>query len=133
LIYCRDANSGLRSGKQSEAFWWSRIPNDTRGQSRIFCTTPTSEVQSDHILHHTPKLGIPVESVQFHMKLLLKQRILAVYHDSPNHIHFMLRSRNRKFWKGRSWSGNSGRSELESDILPPAPQPWMPYLNDGLY
>jgi len=30
LIYCRDANSGLRSGKESEAFWWSRIPNDTR-------------------------------------------------------------------------------------------------------
>ena len=25
------------------------------------------------------------------------------------------------------------RSELESDILPPTPQPWMPYLNDGLY
>jgi len=25
------------------------------------------------------------------------------------------------------------RSELESDILPPTAQPWMPYLNDGLY
>jgi len=24
------------------------------------------------------------------------------------------------------------RSELESDILPPVPQPWVPYLNDGL-
>jgi len=24
-------------------------------------------------------------------------------------------------------------SELESDILPPTPQPWMPYLNDGPY
>jgi len=24
-------------------------------------------------------------------------------------------------------------SELESDILPPTPQPWMPYLDDGLY
>jgi len=24
------------------------------------------------------------------------------------------------------------RSELESNILPPTPQPWMPYLNDGL-
>ena len=33
------------------------------------------------LLHHTPKLGIPVESVQFLMKLLLKQRILAMYHD----------------------------------------------------
>jgi len=26
LIYCRDANSGLRSDKESEGFWWSRIP-----------------------------------------------------------------------------------------------------------
>jgi len=25
------------------------------------------------------------------------------------------------------------RSELKSDILPPTPQPWMPYLVDGLY
>jgi len=25
LIYCRDANSGLRSGKESEAFCWSRF------------------------------------------------------------------------------------------------------------
>jgi len=32
-------------------------------------------------LHHTPKLGIPVEMVQFLMKLLLNERILAVYHD----------------------------------------------------
>jgi len=24
------------------------------------------------------------------------------------------------------------RSELESNIFPPTPQPWMPYLNDGL-
>jgi len=28
------------------------------------------------LLHHTPKLGIPVKLVQFLMKLLLKQRIL---------------------------------------------------------
>jgi len=28
------------------------------------------------LLHHTPKLGIPVQLVQFLMKLLLKQRIL---------------------------------------------------------
>jgi len=25
------------------------------------------------------------------------------------------------------------RSELESDILPTTRQPWMPYLNDGIY
>jgi len=40
----------------------------------------TPEVQSDHFLHHTPKLGIPAEMIQFLLKLLLKQRFLAVYH-----------------------------------------------------
>jgi len=45
----------------------------------IFCPTP--EVQLNHFLHHTPKLGILVEMAQFIMKLLLKQRILVVYHD----------------------------------------------------
>jgi len=32
-------------------------------------------------MRHTPKLGIPVEIVHFLFKLLLKQRIRAVYHD----------------------------------------------------
>jgi len=31
-------------------------------------------------LHHTPKLGIPVEMVQFLLKLLLKY-FFAVHHD----------------------------------------------------
>jgi len=44
----RDANSGLRIGKESEAVRWSRIPDDTRGGSRTFCPTPTKEVQLDH-------------------------------------------------------------------------------------
>jgi len=35
----------------------------------------------DHFLHHTPKLGIPVEMAQFLLKLLLKQGFLAVYHN----------------------------------------------------
>jgi len=45
----------------------------------FFCPTPN--VQVDYFLHHTPKLGIPVEMVQFLLKLLLKQRFLAVHHD----------------------------------------------------
>jgi len=45
----------------------------------FFCPTPT--VQLDHFLHHTPKLGIPVQMVQFLLKLLLNQRFLAVHHD----------------------------------------------------
>ena len=33
----------------------------------FFCPTP--DVQLDNLLHHTPKLGIPVEMVQFLLKL----------------------------------------------------------------
>ena len=56
-----------------------RIPNNTRSQSRIFLAT--LEFRLNHFLHHTSKLGIPVEMVQFLLELLLKQRILAVRHD----------------------------------------------------
>ena len=45
----------------------------------FFCPTP--DAQLDHFLHHIPKLRIPVEMVQFLEKLLLNQRLLAVYHD----------------------------------------------------
>jgi len=90
--------AGLRSRKQSEVFGWSR--------SRIFC--PTADVQLDHFLHHIPKLPIPVEMVQFLLKLLLKQRFRAVHHDSLISVKlavspFTLRSRSRKFCKGRIW------------------------------
>jgi len=47
----------------------------------LCCPTPTPEVQLDHFLHRTPKLGIPVEIVQFLLKLLWKQRFLDVHHD----------------------------------------------------
>jgi len=56
-------------GSEPEVFGWSQIPNNTGSRRRIFCPTP--DVQLDHFLHHTPKLGIPVEMVQF----------LAVHHD----------------------------------------------------
>ena len=103
----------------------------------FFCPTPIADVQLDHFLHHTPKLGIPVEMVQFLLKLLLKQTILAVHPDfhwfyKPNFIPFMLRSRSRKFWRrSESGVGNFGKSESEilerseSNILPPTPQPWI--------
>ena len=55
------------------------------------CPTSTPDVQFGvkvgqrvevgHFLHHTPKLGIPVEMVQFLLKLFLKQSFLAVHHD----------------------------------------------------
>jgi len=47
----------------------------------FFCPTPTSDVQLDLFLHHTHEMGILVEIVQFLLKLLLKQRFLAVHHD----------------------------------------------------
>ena len=34
----------------------------------FFCPTP--DVQLDNVLHHAPKLKIPVEKVQFHLKLV---------------------------------------------------------------
>ena len=92
----------------------------------FFCPTPTPDVQLDHFLHHTRKLGLPVEMVQFLLKLLLKQGFLLCTTISidfkTNLIHFMLR--------GRSRVGNFGKVEseilerLESDTLPPTPQPW---------
>jgi len=69
---------------ESEVFGWSRI------------FLPDSGSPVGHFLHHTPKMGIPVEMVQFLLKLLLNERFLAVQHIS-NFIPFMLRS--RKFWK----------------------------------
>ena len=56
----------------------------SRCQGRIFYPTLTPEVQLKHILHRTPKSEtylVPVEMVQFPLKLLLKQGILAVHRD----------------------------------------------------
>jgi len=41
--------------------------SNTGSRSRIFFPNP--DVQLDHVLHHTPKLGIPVEMVQFLLTL----------------------------------------------------------------
>ena len=50
---------------ESEVFGWIRIPKNTGSRSRIFCPSPTPDVHLDHFLHHTPKLGIPVQMVNF--------------------------------------------------------------------
>jgi len=93
----------------------------------FFCPTPTPEVQLDHFLCHTPKLGIPVEMVQFLVILLLKQRLLALYHD----FHVMLdatkflTAKIHSLYVKESESEILERSELksESDIFPATPQP----------
>jgi len=83
-------------------------------RSQIFLSH--SEVQLDHFSHHTPKLGIPVEMVQFFLKLLLKQLSCCAPHfpliltaklyslyvkESESEILERLQS-ELKFWKGQS-------------------------------
>jgi len=69
------------------------VESDSITTAGVGCVypAPTPDVQLDHCLDHAPKLGIPVEMVQFLMKLLLKKRILALYRDfysfwQPNFI-----------------------------------------------
>jgi len=45
---------------ESEVSGWNRISNNTRSRSQDFFPTLTLDVQLDHFLNHTPKLGIPV-------------------------------------------------------------------------
>jgi len=93
---------GFRSRKESEVFGWSRIPNNTR--CRIF--SPTPDVQLDYFLHHTPKVEISVEMVQFLSKLLLKQISCC----APRFPLILTAKFHLRFVQ-------------ESDILPPTPQP----------
>jgi len=80
----------------------------------FFCPIPN--VQFDHFLHYTPKLGIPVAMVQFLLKRLLQQisccaprfpLILAAKFHSLD-----VKESDSEILK---WS--------ETDILPPTPQP----------
>jgi len=57
----------------------------------FFCPTP--DVQLDHFLHHAPKLRIPVEVVQFLLKLLLNRDFLlctTISIDFNSQISFSL-------------------------------------------
>jgi len=94
----------------SEVFGWSqsRIPNNG-----FFCPTPTPDVRLDHFLHHTLKLGIPVEMVQFLLKLLLKQISCC----APR-FPLILTVKFHSFYVKESESKILERSELESIILP---------------
>ena len=101
-----------RSRKESEVFGWSRsqIRNNTGSWSRIFCPSP--DVQSDHFLHHTPELRIPVEMVQFLLNLCWIRYFLlctTIFIDFNSQISF-------------PYVKDSEILE-RSDILPPTPQP----------
>jgi len=45
----------------------------------FFCPTPTPVVRLDHSLHHTLKMRITFEMVQFLLKLLLKKIFGALH------------------------------------------------------
>ena len=126
--------SGCR--KEWEVFGWSRsrISNNTR--SRIFCPTPG--VQLNQFLHHTRKLGNPVEMVQFLLKFLLKQN-----HCCVPHFHWlpvvaklltvklhsrMIRSRSRTFYSLTSQPCCRLPLAYQNDrrrlLLPPSVKVW---------
>ena len=107
-----------------------------------FYPTPTPEVQLNHFLHCTPKLGIlnwlvPVEMLQFRLKFLLKQRIIAVQHDfrwllvATKLLTAKLHSCYAKESKPEILERLESVSEILewSDILPPTPQPWFVRCN----
>jgi len=106
LAYCCDA-------KESEAFWWSQISNDARGRSRIFFPTP--EVQLDQFYITLLSWKFLLDRCNFLWNFCWNREFLLCSTIStecwllqnswpPNFIHFMLKSRSQKFWKGRSWS-----------------------------
>jgi len=72
-----------RSRQDPKVFEWSRIPDNTGRRIRIFCPTPTPDVHLDQFYHHIPKLGIPVEMVQFLFETFVETDIscCAMHHD----------------------------------------------------
>ena len=129
--------------QQSSTGLWSR----SRSRIFLFSSESGSQVALDNFLHHTPKLGIPVEMAQFLLKLLLKQMsccapefplfLTAIFHsvyvkESESEILERsesgignLETRSRKFWKigvgsfRKSETENLERSEsgAEPDIF----------------
>jgi len=94
---------------------------------------PTPDVQLDSFLHHSPKLGIPVEMVQFLLKLLLKQSSCNVprfplsascYKIADSQTSFALYEviGPENFEKGRSPESKI-LAKSKVDIRPPTPQP----------
>ena len=118
-----------RSRKESEFFGWSRsrIPDNTGSRSRIFLPTPTPNVQLDHFLLHTPKLGTPVEMVQFLLKLFETEISCCVPRfplilTAKFHSLSFKESESEIWERSESEVGNFGKSV--SDVLSPTPQPW---------
>ena len=81
----------------------------------FFCPTLIPDVQLDHFLHHSPKLGIPVEMVPISFEIFVETGIFCCEPRFPLISTAKFRSLYVK------------ESEIlersESDILPPTPQP----------
>ena len=71
-----------RTRKEWEVFGWSRIPKISR--SRIWCPTPSQEVQLNHFC--ITLLSWAFLFKWYNFKLLLKQIVFAMYHD----FHWLL-------------------------------------------
>ena len=102
--------------KESGAFGWSRCRILKNTRSRVF--HPTPEVQLNHLLHRTPKLGIltraywngATSSETFNETALLLWTAISIDWYSlqncwqPNFVHVMLKRRCRKIFEARSRS-----------------------------
>jgi len=108
LIYCRNANSGLRSRRLFGGVWF--LTTLGFGIGFFF---PTPEVQLDHFYSTLLSWEFLLNRYNFLWNFCWNREFLLCTTIStecyllqnswpPNFIHFMLRS--RKFWKGRSWS-----------------------------
>ena len=79
--------SRVAESQRVGGFWVeSDSYNNTRSRSWIILTDFDSGSPIEPFLHRSPKVGTPVEMVQFLLKLSLKQIIIAVYHD----FHWLL-------------------------------------------
>jgi len=58
VLFCDDLGK-IRVLESVFGWSWCLIPKSTGSWNQIFSLTP--QVQLDHFLHRTPKLGIPVE------------------------------------------------------------------------
>jgi len=116
--------------RRPEVFGWSQELDSkntrSRCRSRIFCLIPTPEVQLNPFLHCTTKFGIPVEPVQFLLKLLLKQNSCCVPRPPLIISCFKIVDSQTSFTLCFGVSVEVVKfGKLESDILPPTPQPCL--------
>ena len=80
---------------ESDVFGWSRSPNITRSRSRIFLSDSGSPTESFFTCHS--KVDNSCRVPRFPL-------IASCYNIVDSQTSFMLCSRSRKFWKGRSWT-----------------------------